>query len=324
MPARVVPVRASVVLGHSPGLLRPCPGGMSVIDPDGRVTVLDDDLRIRAEHRLDPELTEFVRFAPDSCAWIAHEVLHIGDPEGAAVRRPVAEGAAGAWRADGSALWLATGTGDKVRVELLDPTGAALSVAVLPDPFGGSMLSLRPQPTGMVLWVAAGQDGQQSWLLTETDDGIQADRLPCDDCLPPLFEPGGRWFATAEEVLVRVSWPEGRPLGELSFDDVDPAAGDNGDSHGHDVVLLPGGHAVWSSLNGRLWVVDLDAMAVVGEVTLDGHPVSTVAELYPSLDDPSPCGDLVYAEALPGDRVASVHRGHTLVLSDAADWLPPR
>jgi hypothetical protein len=51
------------------------------------------------------------------------------------------------------------------------------SLLATPEP----MLLARPHDNRVVQWVAAGQDGQQTWLLTDDGAAVSAEHLPPDD-----------------------------------------------------------------------------------------------------------------------------------------------
>ena len=314
MPAREVAVQATTTLEHRAYLVRAWPGGVVAADTAGDVTVLGPDLAVRERYRLDAPLSDLA-FADDGTrAWISGDVLH---PAGV----PVPEGTACRWLPGTDELWVVGSTGDEVRIDVR-ADGRVRATTTVPDPFGGSVLMLgeHPDPACVIAWVAAGQDGQQSWLLTRTGTGIDAAPLPCDDSLPAVFGPAGDWFVTADDALVRRGWPGGDLVGSLDFD----ALGAQDDAPGHDLRVLPGGtHAAWSTGSGRLWVIDLARLVPVEEIVLAGHPVRTTVELYPTLTgDHTPCGDLDFAVPGPDGLIVSVHQRRTLVLSRARDWLP--
>jgi hypothetical protein len=136
-------------------------------------------------------------------------VLQVGDPAGTErISAPLTGEAACRWSSSGQTLWVANGTGDEVRVELLTPDLRVTRAVTVPDEFGGS---------SVVLWIAAGQDGQQSWLIRTHSTELTAELLPADDCRPALFGPDGTWLLAA----------------------------DDSDGPGGHLVLLPGGFVSW-------------------------------------------------------------------------------
>ncbi|CCH29612.1 hypothetical protein ABZ816_15310 [Actinosynnema sp. NPDC047251] len=325
-PAREVPVAATAVLDHRAYYGRACGAGFALVSPDGALTVVDDRLGVVRQVDLGGPTGDLAVSADGAgWAWVVDGRLRLGDPDDP-VSVPLPGEAACRWLPSGQALWVAHGTGDHVHVEVRTPDGRVRTSVTVPDEFGGSsvMLLPHPAPDAVVLWVAAGQDGQRSWLLRDPA-APAADPLPADDCLPALVGPDGTWLPAADDDrLVRRSWPGGACLGTLEWAEVDPDADRDGtDLPGADLVLLPGGAGSWSTGNGRLRTVDLTTMSVVDEIALAGHPVLTTAQLYPALaDDHSPCGDFAYSVRGRGTSVLTVHKDDVLVLSDLRDWTP--
>jgi len=316
---REIPATATVTVDHRAYLGRPCGDGFAVVSREGELTVVDARLRPQRRGELGGPVGDF-DVAPDGTwAWAGDGQLRVGD-----VHSSVDGEVACRWLPSGQALWVANGTGDEVHVTLRTPDLQVVRSVTVPDEFGDSMVALLPHGDAVVLWVAAGQDGQQSWLISEAGT---AERLPADDCLPALFGPDGTWLLAADDArIARLTWPDGVEDGALSWDDIDPeAAGNGSDAPGADLMLLPGGFVSWSTGNGRIRTIDLATMTVADEIALAGHPVRTVAELYPSLaGDLNPCGDFGYSVLGTGGTVLSVHGKHTLVLSRLRDWSPDR
>lgn len=328
MTVREIPVAATVTIGHRAFFGVPCGDGFVVVSRDGEATVVDRELGVVRRTALGGEVGSLSVSPAGTWAWTVDDELRIGDPDDATSASLPGEVAC-RWSPSGRALWVAAGTGDEVRVEIRDPGHRVAREVTVPDPFGQSMVVLRPHPRddAVVLWVAAGQDGQRSWLVTDDSAGLAAAPLPADDGLPALFGPDGTWLLAADfEKLTRFSWPGAAELGTLSWAEVDPeAAADGSDEPGADLMLLPGGHASWSTNNGRVRTVDLTTMTVTDEITLAGHPLRTVADLYPTLvGDENLCTDFGYT--VPGENgtVLSVHGKDTLVLSALRDWAPAR
>jgi hypothetical protein len=167
------------------------------------------------------------------------------------------------------------------------------------------MVRLRhhPHPDAVVLWVAAGQDGQQSWLVHDDGTALTATHVPADDCVPAMFGPDCDWLlAAGDHGITMVSWPDRTELRTLSWATIDP---DGGDAPGDCLMALPDGFVSWSTGNGRLRIIDLTTMSVADEITLSG-------------------GDFIYAVPHGNGTVLSVHGQHTLVLSRLRDWAPDR
>lgn len=325
--AREVPVAATVTLEHRAYLGRPCGDGFAFVSPDGGLTVFDQRLRPVRQADLGAPVADF-SVAGGTWAWIVSEQVWVGDFPGAGgVSAPLPGESTCRWLPSGQALWVANGTGDEVRVELRTPDNRVERTVTVPDEFGDSMVRLRrhPHDRAVVLWIAAGQDGQQSWLVRDDGTALVTEHLPADNCLPAQFGPDADWLLAADDDgLTKVSWPARTALSTLSWADIAPEAeADDSDMPGSCLMLLPGGFASWSTGNGRLRTIDLTTMSVVDEITLAGHPVRTTAELYPTLEnDHNPCGDFDYAVPGAGGRVVSVHGQRTLVLSESRDWSP--
>ena len=328
MTTREIPAAATVTIGHRAFFGVPCGDGFAVVSQEGAATVVDRELAVVRQAALGGSVGSLSVSPAGTWAWTVDDELRTGDPDDW-TSAPVPGEVACRWAPSGRALWVAVGTGDEVRVEIRDGGHRVARAVTVPDPFGRSMVVLcaHPRADAVVLWVAAGQDGQRSWLVTDDGTALAATPLPADDALPALFGPDGSWLLTADFAkLTRYSWPDGAQLGTLNWADVDPAAAaDGSDEPGADLMLLPGGHASWSTNNGRVRIVDLATMTVADEVTLAGHPLRTVADLYPSLaGDENLCTDFGYAVPGADGTVLSVHGKDTLVLSALRDWAPAR
>jgi hypothetical protein len=325
---REVPVTGSLTIDDDAYFGRVCGAGYAVVSQVGVITVIDREPRVVRSIDLGGPVGDF-SVASDGVrwAWVVGDRLWVGDPGVDGLSVPLPGEAACRWQPSGQALWVANGSGDKVRVELRTPEGRVLRAVTVPDEFGESMVRLRhyPDADGILLWVAAGQDGQQSWLVLDDGTALTAEQLPADDCLPAMFGPDRTWFLTAgDDQLTKVSWPDRVERGVLTWAEIDPdGAADGSDAPGGCLMSLPGGFVSWSSGNGRLRTIDLATMSVVDEFAVAGHPVRTMAELFPTLDgDLSPCGDFDYAVPHTDGTVLSVHGRRTLVLSVLRDWSP--
>ncbi|MGB3438545.1 MAG: hypothetical protein WBA97_07300 [Actinophytocola sp.] len=326
MTAREVPVLATATIGHRAYHLCARGDGFVAVSADGDATVLDGELRVVGTLKLGGRVGD-VAITPDGTtwAWAADGRLWLGEPGGQVTAAPLAHEASCRWLPSGQEVWVAAGTGDEVRVEIRDPDHHVRATVTVPDEFGGAMVLLcaHPADDAAVLWVAAGQDGQEAWLLTDGGAGIRAERLPVDECRPPLFLPDGRSVVLCDDDrMVLLSWPDGSEPRTLTWAEVDQeAAKDYRDGPG-EVIRLTGDHVAWTTGNGRIRVVDLTTMTVVDEIVLAGHPVRTVAELYGGSEDRNPCTDFEYAVHGAGGTVLSVHGQDTLVLSALRDWSP--
>ncbi|MCR6487947.1 hypothetical protein M8542_34495 [Amycolatopsis sp. OK19-0408] len=321
-PVREVGVTATLTLDHRAFVVRPWGSGFAAAAPDGALTVVDRRLAVVRRTDLGGAVAD-LSVSPDGKSWacVVDGRLRIG----AGVDVEVSAETACLWQP--SRLWVAVGTGDDVGVSIRTPDGVVVREVRVPDEYRGSAVMLCPHPGAdrVVLWVAAGQDGQQSWLIHDDGTTLTPELLPAEDSLPTLFGPDGSWFLTADDDrVVRRAWPAGTEPAELRWADVDPVAeADGSDLPGADLQLLPGGYASWNTGNGRVRVLDVTTMTVVEEIVLAGHPVGTVAERYPALaNDHSPCGDFDQAVCGADGMLLSVHEQRTLVLSAARDWSP--
>ncbi len=313
---REVAVIARRAVGHDASSVRPWDGGYVVSARTGEVTVLSHDLAVLAEVTL-PGTIGAVAVAPDgqTLAWVADAQLWIGRPdEAVGVSAPTA--AAARWR--DTALWVVGGTGLDVEVEVRDRAGQVLRSTEFPDMFGDSSLMLfdTAASSQLVVWVAAGQDGQESWLVEDDGTRLSARLLPGEDQIPPAFSADGSWFVGSDDYLTRYSWPAGVELGRLDWPDAmtdDPA--------GTRLAVLPREHAAWQSENGRLLIVDLATMRFVDEVTISGYPLRTVEDFFPRLaGDRTPMADTQLVVSGAGGMLT--RHGAVLALSRAEDWLP--
>jgi len=159
------------------------------------------------------------------------------------------------------------------------------------DPFGQSAFRLfrHPSQNSVIVWAAAGQDGQKLFWASLHEDAIQV--TPFDDLdftSPPAFRSDGKEFLIAAECeLFRYAYPNGPRLSEMN--ELGP---EEGDSIGDQVFYLDSDHALLSSSEGRLYTVDLAKMRTIDEVQI--------------LDDkPRPVWNFLKLDA---QRFVSIHR----------------
>ncbi|MEZ4402096.1 MAG: hypothetical protein R3B06_18865 [Kofleriaceae bacterium] len=309
---RVVPVLARTTLGARALFVRGHADGWAVVAPDGAVTLLDVNLQERGRWLGGRRLV-------DVAVMSDHARLVVADDATLACR-DLATGAA-VWQVPGTfvacrlgraGLWAAEHQGDRVAVTLRDvTTGAVLRDVTVPDPFGGAtaMLLPHPDPDAVVVWVAAGQDGQASFLVRDEGRFVSAIEVGGRDRLPPVFTPAGDSFLSAGAAVLELrAWPADQLIDALPWsDDEDPV-----DPEGDELAYLPGGFAAWASAEGRLYVVDLHELAVVDEVFVDGYPPGASGTSF------------TYAEPGPGGLVVTVHGDtHTeLAVTALAAWSP--
>ena len=136
---------------------------------------------------------------------------------------------------------------------------------------------------------------------------IVADRFPdLEEGAWPSFSPAGNEFlvATGAGELQRYKFPRGPLIANLQwpFDPKDSQIGDL-------VSFVDASRALVASNEGRLYLVDLNKMAIEDEISIRGHEPKPAVELYPSLgENRGLCSDLsFFLSVLPG-RFLSIHR----------------
>ncbi|MBK9030817.1 MAG: hypothetical protein IPL61_05660 [Myxococcales bacterium] len=320
---RTIPTLATSTLPDRAVFARPWRDGWLVATERGLVLVLDRALSRRGQVARGPAVVD-ATLAPD-------DVLISADPR-ALTAVEIASGRvrwhhAGAYlacRARGGRLWVAEHLGATIAISVRDrATGAplrALTVAASAD----DVLSLTDHPDpDRIVAARAGADERAAFLLTDAADGLTATALGPDDHHAPVFTPAGDAYLSAgADRLVYRAWPSDDELDLLAWsDDDDDGAPD--DRAGRDLQYLPGGYATWSSAHGRLYLLDLAALAVIDELVIADHPLRTVAELRPKRPkDTTPATDFEYATAGPDGLILTVH-GHThLAVTALAAWSP--
>lgn len=230
-----------------------------------------------------------------------------------------------ACHASAAGLWAAESLHSEIELSVRDESSGAVRAATkVRDRFGGSAVMLLPHPSerSIVVWVAAGQDGQIALLATHRGEGIETTALPPPDRIPPVFLPDGNsYLSGGDDVLEQYACPVGNRIGVVAWptDDAD----EDGSRSGSYVHILPGSYATWSSDEGRVHIVDLENWSIVDELTISGHPLRTVEELYPSLQgDRMLCTDFHFSTPGPDGLILTVHGKTELVVSAIADWSP--
>lgn len=141
-----------------------------------------------------------------------------------------------------------------------------IAQAKVADPYGDSEVSLfaHPDKNSVVLWAAAGQDGQCLLWATLTGSAITVTRFrPLNDTCPPSFSPNGEEFlVTSACTLRRYTYPKGPLKGCLKAG----RRGDEDDAIGYSVSYIDAVHAVVTTMGGRLLLVNLAGMSVMDEV----------------------------------------------------------
>jgi len=146
-------------------------------------------------------------------------------------------------------------------------TKTRIAHAKVADPFaeGTFILYQRPSPNSAVILAGAGQDGQRVCWATLSGDRIQMKRFEeLHFASRPAFSPDSREFLITDEGRVaRYSYPDGPLLGEM-----DELAGD---SAGYsDCVYFDKQHALATSAEGRLFLINAEEMKVVDDISILG------------------------------------------------------
>jgi len=192
-------------------------GGWAIGSDGSEVTVADKALQVIS--RLDVGLKpEDIAITPDG------SLIVVASWQGLSARdirtscstwsirgKFVASRAASNW------IWAAESFDDEIELTLRDrETGEAVRRATIEDPFGKSavMLFAHPNERSMVVWVAAGQNGQASYLASDDGTDLRVAEIAPRDRLPPLFLPGGETYVIGgDDILEHRRWPSGERIG---------------------------------------------------------------------------------------------------------------
>jgi hypothetical protein len=125
---------------------------------------------------------------------------------------------------------------------------------------------------------AAGQDGQCLFWACLRNDGISVSRLPeLDETTWPSFSPtGDEFLVISEGELHRYGYPRG-PLHAKMRGLLES----QGDKLGDFVYYADADYALATSLNYRLFLVDVENMEIEEEGAILGHQPRPASELYP-------------------------------------------
>jgi hypothetical protein len=186
-------------------------------------------------------------------------------------------------------------------------TWQTLAQTEIADPFGDSYVKLlsHPDEKHVVVWVAAGQDGQCLFSARRDGAAIVVNHFSdLEETTPAnLNFRGDQFLVVCGAELRRYSFPGGSLLGRMQWpwDAEDNQIGDL-------VSFVDSRRAVFASNEGRLHLVDLNNMVITDEVILRGHEPRPMPELYPSLGEGrGVCSDLAYFQPVPAGGFLSVH-----------------
>jgi hypothetical protein len=207
----------------------------------------------------------------------------------------------------GRSLWCAVRvSGEMAALEIRETKNWQVVARVeVPDPFedSGLMLFHYPNEDRVVLWVAAGQDGQCLYWGHYNGSKLTVEPFPdLTDTTPPGFDCSGERFLVVSGDSVRLyQYPAGPELGRMiwPFDDDPP---------GETVAFVGAEHALIHSGDGNLFLIDLRQMLIADEIRVRGHEPRPVDELYPNLrGEGGLCSDLSTFVPLPAGGFLSVH-----------------
>jgi hypothetical protein len=218
----------------------------------------------------------------------------------------------------GRLLWSALhSSSDVAALEIRETKNCEVIARVeVPDPFesSGLMLFGHPSEDRVVLWVAAGQDGQCLYWGDYNGSRLAIQRFPdLTDTAPPSFDRSGKRFLVVSGGSVRLyEFPNGPELGRIRWPlEDDPPA--------ETVSFVGDEHAIVHSGNGRLFLTSLRQMRVVEEISIRGHEPRPVRDLYPNLQrDLDPGSDLSTFMPLPSGGFLSIHQ--ELPSKSITDW----
>ena len=214
----------------------------------------------------------------------------------------------------GDYIWVAGHVDeDTVQVMTYTDDGEMVAEVKVADDLGASALSLEdiPDTDAVVMVLAAGQDGVETWELA-LSDGVIHSREMCPQGSYRSFAwrtDGARFLAVDNNTntVACFSYPSLDVQSAQSDDLVN--YGDESSLPGYDMVWLSNGQAIVQGMDYRFWLFDPDTLTRIEEVAIAGwEPVST-REVYPRLDDDSlmsvigewkRVGDLLIAKTLDG------------------------
>jgi hypothetical protein len=214
-----------------------------------------------------------------------------------------------AFSRDERVLWAVVRNGPAEAVlEARDGTSIqVIGSAPVADPFRDSYFHPVPHPidpTRLVVWAAAGQDGQCAYRAAWADRTVRVERLAeMKECTLPAFSRSGdRLVMLCDEGELRhYTFPDGSLLGRM------PWPFDEEDSERGDYALFAGDRrALFPTNEHRMHLVDLERMQVIDEVAVAGHEPRPARELY-RLDEDGLCTDLEVIVSLGADAFLSSH-----------------
>ena len=192
---------------------------------------------------------------------------------------------------NGNSVWLCE-RADKthLKITLHDANnGTLLSECLFEDTLYESSVSFQnlPQGEGVLMQLAAGQDGVSVFLLT-FEEGIQTRELFPKCCnIMPTFSPDMTRLLTLENdemLYYTYTWQELEPLAQQR-DFTEEEWEDEEVSPGYEMLCLSNDLAITQSANYRYYLFDLVKMKRLEEVIIEGFEPLPTREVFPRLDD---------------------------------------
>lgn len=248
--------------------------------------------------------------------------LHIRDFDGSVIfeeKAPDKRGERQAWTTYGFSacffdnrgvfLWCAVGISrDKIEIQRRETKSwRIVSRMVVDDPFGSSepFFHSAGQSDTLVLWLAAGQDGQQIYWIVMRPDGFECKPvMDLRDVIPPAFSKDGSEFLVFDQAgtLQRYSYWPYRLLAHC-----ESPCGDE-DYFDGSMCYLDVKKALVATLHSRLFLIDLERLSVISENAVKGHEPKPTELYYPTLrGDCALCSDLSYFQRF-ANRIAAIYR----------------
>jgi hypothetical protein len=220
--------------------------------------------------------------------------------------------------ADDKVLWVVRHVeGDQIHLERRHRSNWQIEYYATvdePAPPTSFSLSFHPEMQVLVLWGAAGQDGQWVYWVFDDKSKIQAfEAKQLYSTTPPDFHPAGGEFVVVNDLarLCRYSFPDCDQLETFEWPDMGEY-----DGIGCCTCYLSDSEVLVSTSSGRLFVVRLGPMRIAEEVQIRGHEPRPTRELY-GLNEDGLCADLQWFIPFQTNKLVSVH--HQLPCSDHSD-----
>jgi hypothetical protein len=200
---------------------------------------------------------------------------------------------------NGEALWIAQKPNAKrIRVSIVCArSGTENAVLEMPDPLydSGVQLQNMPQGDGVLMELAAGQDGVAVFLLTGfgTPGGaiLAKELFPKVSNILPAFSPYMTWLLTLEndeQLYYAYSWP-GLSLVARQRDYTDEVRENDEEAYpGYSMIFLRNGLAITQSASYRFYLFDPMKMERLSEIVIAGFEPLPVREVFSHTNDEAP------------------------------------